>query len=311
MTQPACYPIGTPGQPWGAAERAAWLARQVCRRSYAGEVLSVVEALGARFDLVRYGDLDYPPERYPLLALRSRDWREDLPCALVTGGVHGYETSGVHGALRFLEQDAARFEGRINLLVAPCVSPWAYERIHRWNPLAIDPNRSFRPDSPAPESAALMRLVEPLRSHFLLHIDLHETTDTDESEFRPALAARDGKPFEPDTIPDGFYVVGDTQNPQLDFQRAIIAAVAKVTHIAPADADGNIIGSPVVSEGVILYPFRELGLCAGLTDARYTSTTEVYPDSPRATPDECNAAQAAAVCAALDFALSAAQGVRA
>lgn len=29
----------------------------------------------------------------------------------------------------------------------------------------------------------------------LLHIDLHETTDTDESEFRPALAARDGKAY--------------------------------------------------------------------------------------------------------------------
>jgi hypothetical protein len=34
--------------------------------------------------------------------------------------------------------------GRINLLVAPCVSPWAYERIQRWNAHAVDPNRSFR-----------------------------------------------------------------------------------------------------------------------------------------------------------------------
>jgi len=36
------------------------------------------------------------------------------------------------------------------------------------------------------------------------HIDLHETTDTDESQYRPAVAARDGKPFAPGTIPDGF-----------------------------------------------------------------------------------------------------------
>ena len=34
-------------------------------------------------------------------------------------------------------------------------------------------------------------------STFLVHMDLHETTDSDEEEFRPALAARDGKPFEP------------------------------------------------------------------------------------------------------------------
>jgi len=304
MSTQSPYPIGTPGQPWGAAERAAWLARQTRQRSYAADLLSVIERLRARFDVLQYGQLDYAPDSYPLLALRSRDWNDALPCVLVTGGVHGYESSGVHGALRFAEQHAARYADRVNLLIAPCVSPWAYERIHRWNAQAIDPNRSFRENSPAEESAALMRLVAPLRDRFLLHIDLHETTDSDESEFRPALAARDGKPFEPDAIPDGFYGVGDTENPQLAFQQAVIAAVAKVTHIAPADANGEIIGSPVVGPGVILYPFKQLGLCAGITGARYTTTTEVYPDSPRATPEQCNAAQVAAVCAAIDFVLA-------
>lgn len=298
------YPIGTPGQPWGAAERAAWLARQTRLRSYATEVLDAIERLRTQWDVVEYGQLDYAPDHYPLLAIRSRDWRDDLPCALVTGGVHGYETSGVHGALRFVERYAADYAGRINLLVAPCVSPWAYERIHRWNALAIDPNRAFRADSPAPESAALMRLVAPLREDVLVHIDLHETTDSDESEFRPALAARDGKPYEPGEIPDGFYLVGDSDNPQPAFQQAVIAAVAKVTHIAPADRDGRIIGSPVVAPGVINYPVKSLGLCAGVTQAPYTTTTEVYPDSPRATPEQCNAAQAAAVCAAITFALA-------
>jgi hypothetical protein len=55
---------------------------------------------------------------------------------------------------------------------------------------------------------------------------------------------------------------------------------------------------------VINYPLRELGLCAGVTNARYTTTTEVYPDSLRATPEQCNAAQVAAVRAAIDFALA-------
>jgi len=118
------------------------------------------------------------------------------------------------------------------------------------------------------------------------------------------LAARDGKPHEPGAIPDGFYLVDDSENPQPEFQQAIIEAVAKVTHIAPADANGEIIESPVVSPGVIRYPFKQLGLCAGITDARYTTTTEVYPDSPRATPEQCNAAQVAAVRAAIDFALA-------
>ena len=301
---PRPYPIGTPGQPWGPAEVAAWRARQVRRRSHADEVVSVIERLAGRFELIQYGELDYAPDRYPLLALRSRDWDDALPVALVTGGVHGYETSGVHGALQFLDLHADAYAGRVNLLVAPCVSPWGYERIHRWNPDALDPNRNFREGSPAGECAALLRLVAPLRGRFLLHVDLHETTDSDESEFRPALAARDGKPFVPGTIPDGFYLVDDSANLQLGFQQAIIEAVSQVTHIAPADADGEIIGSPVLAPGVIAYPVRELGLCTGITGARYTTTTEVYPDSPRATPEQCNAAQAAAVRAALDYALA-------
>ena len=304
MTTATFYPIGTPGQPWGPVEVATWRAQQVPQRSYAVDVVSVIERLRERFDVVQYGTLNYPPDHYPLFALKSREWKEGLPVALVTGGVHGYETSGVLGALQFVDQHAADYAGCVNLLVAPCVSPWGYERVQRWNAQAIDPNRSFRADSPAQESAALMRLVAPLLDSIRLHVDLHETTDTDESEFRPALAARDGKDFEPGEIPDGFYLVDDTGHPQPGFQQAVIAAVAKVTHIAPADAQGEIIGSPVVAPGVIRYPLKPLGLCAGVSNARYTTTTEVYPDSPRATPEQCNAAQVAAVRAALDYLLA-------
>jgi hypothetical protein len=296
------YPIGTPGVAWSAAERAQWQARQRKLRGYADDVVTRIDSLAARLDVEEYGQLAYPPDRYRLFALRSRKPRDDRPWVLVTGGVHGYETSGVHGALRFLEQRAAGYAEHVNLLVVPCVSPWAYERIHRWNADAVDPNRSFREDSPAVESAALLKLVAPLRGRFLLHVDLHETTDSDESEFRPALAARDGEPFEPGVIPDGFYLVDDSENPQPEFQRAIVEAVAKVTHIAPADDKNEIIGSPLVAPGVIEYPMRRLGLCAGITGARYTTTTEVYPDSPRVTPELCNEAQVVAVCTAIEFA---------
>jgi hypothetical protein len=304
MTIHEPYPVGTPGRPWGDAEVSAWLSRQTRRRSYEADVVGAIQALRSRFDVAEYGRLDYAPDSYPLFAIRSRDWRDDLPTVLVTGGVHGYETSGVHGALQFVDKHAASYAGRANLIVVPCVSPWAYERIHRWNADAIDPNRSFREDSPAQESAALMRLVAPHRERVLVHVDLHETTDSDESEFRPALAARDGVAYEPGEIPDGFYLVDDSAHPQPAFQQAVIAAVAKVTHIAPADQHGEIIGSPVVAPGVIEYPLAKLGLCAGITSAPYKTTTEVYPDSPRASAEQCNAAQVAAVCAAIDFALA-------
>lgn len=304
MTHPAFYPIGTPGQAWGPAEVAAWRAQLVRQRSYADDVLTMFERLRARFEVLPYGEVLYGSDVYPLFALQSLEWQAGLPGVLVTGGVHGYETSGVHGALDFLDQHAEVYAGRVNLLVAPCVSPWGYERIHRWNFDAIDPNRSFKEPSAAQESAALMRLVAPLLGQFDVHIDLHETTDTDASEFSPAKAARDGVPYTPVHIPDGFYLVDDTENPQPEFQQAIIAAVERVTHIAPSDAQGGLIGSPQSERGVIRYPLKSLGLCAGITGARYTTTTEVYPDSPRATPEQCNAAQAAAVCAAIDFVLA-------
>jgi hypothetical protein len=298
------YPIGVPGTPWTAQEKEAWVARQRVQRSYHEHVVSKLEALGAPFESTRYGALTLDPSRYPLFSVTLRCSQPSAPWALITGGVHGYETSGVQGALAFLASHAERYRERVNLLVVPCVSPWSYEVIHRWNARALDPNRSFAKAGQAEESLALMQHVEGLGVRFALHLDLHETTDSDETEFRPALAARDGKNFEPNGIPDGFYLVADSANPAAAFQAAVIEAVAHVTHIAPPDAEGNIIGSPVTQPGVIHYDFKALGLCAGMTDARFTSTTEVYPDSPKATPATCNAAQVAAICAALDYALA-------
>ena len=298
------YPIGTPGEPWSAADTAAWLKVRAIQRSYCDEVRLRLDRLDSCFVVERYGALSIDPDRYPLWAVRNARHVDGAPWALITGGVHGYETSGVQGALAFLDTLAPAYAERLNLLVVPCVSPWGYEVINRWNPQAIDPNRSFVRDSPAEESAALMALIDPVGEPFLLHIDLHETTDSDEQEFRPALAARDGKPFEPGLIPDGFYGVADSENPQPAFQAAIVAGVEAVTHIAPADAQGRIIGSDVTQPGVIHYDFKALGLCAGMTKAPFTTTTEVYPDSDKVTDAICNAAQVAAVRAALDHALA-------
>jgi hypothetical protein len=305
MTSRLSYPVGTPGQPWGAPEVATWRARLVQQRRYAQDVLTAIESLRQTFDVSEYGAVTYDGERFPLLAVRSRGWRDDLPTLVVTGGVHGYETSGVHGALQFVRDHGLEQTGRANLLVVPCVSPWAYERVQRWNFDALDPNRNFRAGSAVGESTALVALLAPLRGRVLMHIDLHETTDSDESEFRPALAARDGEPFEPGEIPDGFYLVDDSQRPQPGFQRAIIDAVAQVTHIAPPDANGEIIGCPLQQPGVISFAVSSRHLCAAITGARFTTTTEVYPDSARTTPEACVVAQVAAVRAAIDYALNA------
>ena len=296
--------IGTPGVKWGDAEKATWLSQQSVKRSYQEEVLSKLEPLKKLFDVEQYGSLSQDVDRYPLFAVKTKNWSAEKRTVLVTGGVHGYETSGVQGAIRFLETKAEQYSDRFNIVVVPCVSPWGYETINRWNPLAMDPNRAFVGDGTCEESVAVIRYVKSLPDvNIIAHFDLHETTDTDNTIFRPALAARDAVKQACSFIPDGFYTVGNSEKPQLDFLKAVIEGVAKVTHIAEADSEGKILGEQTRHLGVIAIPCRQLGLCMSLTGAEYVTTTEVYPDSPRATPEICTVAQVAVIVSGLDFIL--------
>jgi hypothetical protein len=300
--QDNAYPIGTSGKKWGNDERLEWLGAQSVKRLYSDEVLPQIEALKSAFDVGSYGSLPIDPNRYPLFVVKTRHWNPALPTVLITGGVHGYETSGVQGALRFLQAEARNFSEKLNFVAMPCVSPWGYETINRWNPKAVDPNRSFRADSPSEEAARVMKYLDGLGVEFIAHFDLHETTDTDNTEFRPALAARDAVKQDKWDIPDGFYCVADTARPAADFQAAIIKSVETVTHIAPPIED-KIIGEPLQQWGVIHYDARPLGLCMGVTNATFVTTTEVYPDSPQATDEICIRAQVAAVTGGLDYVL--------
>jgi len=294
----------TPTKKWGEEEKQNWLNQQQIKRLYSEEVLTKFELLESKFIMTKYGELDYFGKKYPLYAFQTKNWSADKKTVLVTGGVHGYETSGVHGAIRFLETKALEYADKFNIVVLPCISPWGYETINRWNPNAIDPNRSFYENSPALESKLTFEYVKSLNTKIYMHIDLHETTDTDNTIFRPALAARDGVENKDGEIPDGFYNVADAESIQIDFQKAVIDSVRKLTHIAPADKDGNIIGSKVITDGVIAYEKKSLGLCGGFSDAEYRTTTEVYPDSQKTNPEECIQAQVLAITGGLDYLLS-------
>lgn len=299
------YAIGTPGKPWRDEEKVVWLSQQTIKRSYQQQVVAKVEAIGQDLsELViveQYGALSFDPDTYTLWVIKTKNWQDDKPTVFITGGVHGYETSGVQGALRFVETMLAFYDDTYNFVVAPCISPWGYETINRWNPNAIDPNRSFKLGTAVEEASCIMSYIIGLTVPILTHLDLHETTDTDNSEFRPALEARDAVEQALWEIPDGFYGVGDSENPVPEFQKAIIDAVEKVTHIAPSDENNYLIGAKTEQRGVINYPIKGLGLCAGFTDAPFVTTTEVYPDSPRVDDENCIMAQVAAVKGALDY----------
>jgi len=287
--------------PWGPKEKSDWTKKQVVQRSYQNDVVTQIDRLRDRFEVSSYGALSIDPSKYPVFMLKTKGFDPSRKTVLITGGVHGYETSGVHGALAFMETKAAGYASDFNFVCAPCLSPWAYETVNRWNNLAIDPNRSFYADSPAEECRLFLDAMASIHAQIFAHFDLHETTDTDNTVFRVALAERDAKPQDHSDIPDGFYVVGDSGNPQLSFQQAVIEAVRQVTHIAPPDDNGMIIGAPVQAEGVIYYDMKKLFLCGGFSDAEFRTTTEVYPDSPKVNAKMCNDAQVAAICGGLDF----------
>ena len=300
------YCIGTFGKKWSSADKKMWSEKQEVKRSYHDEVLTGLLALKTQLNVEQYGTLHYPQGTYTLYGVKTYDWDNNKKTVLITGGVHGYETSGVHGALTFIKTQIANYSQFFNIVVAPCISPWGYETINRWNPEAVDPNRSFYDNSPAEESAALMRYIAalPKNTDIIAHIDLHETTDTDNSEFRPALAAREGIKQDNWNIPDGFYLVGNSVKPADDFQCAMITAVEKVTHIAPADGDNKLIGVPLAQRGVINYAANKLGLCMGVTNAPFVTTTEVYPDSPLVDNKNCINAQVACITAGLEYLMS-------
>jgi hypothetical protein len=288
---------------WTQIDKDQWLKQQEIKRSYLNDVVTKIKRLSNTFEVISYGALSSDVEKYPLYLIKSKSFDLSKKTILVTGGVHGYETSGVHGAIAFAEREASKYTANYNLIIAPCISPWAYETVNRWNQKAIDPNRSFYANSPAEECQLFLSAMAKQKVNPYAHFDLHETTDTDNTVFRPALEARDGITQEFSEIPDGFYVVGDSENPQPEFQQAIIQAVKKVTHIAPTDDKGNIIGAKLEQEGVINYPLKKLFLCAGFSNAIFTTTTEVYPDSPKVDDANCVDAQVAAVVGGLNYLL--------
>ena len=135
--------------PWGQKEKENWFKEQVIKRSYQEEVVAKINKLSDVFDISEYGSLSLNPKKYPLFLIKTKNFDPSKKTVLITGGVHGYETSGVHGALLFMEKHVANYIKDFNFICAPCISPWGYETINRWNNLAIDPNLSFYQDSPA------------------------------------------------------------------------------------------------------------------------------------------------------------------
>ena len=278
------------GQPkgWNQGQIAAWFKEQSATsvRSYDQDVVQRVTKLPANTNFVEdYGSVDIGGAAHPLLCVSKKIENEKAPWILITGGVHGYEPSGVEASLRFLEQGIPEVSDKFNFVVFPCISPWAYEYDHRWNADAEDPNRCFSRSVPfVPECRLFMDKLEGMGISFVAAIDLHETPDRD-IDLRQQRASRFGSPLAADykDIPQGFYLMqtdsGDTSDnaKQLAYGRAIINEVRTISPIAP---ESKILGH-VNRAGILLAPPSE-GLMRSYLSrhADLIAVTEVYPDHP-------------------------------
>lgn len=278
-------------KPWGPEEKAAWFKRETIQRSYHDDVITRIEALPAdKFDVEQYGALSHDPDRYPLFCVKSKNWNPDAPAVVVTGGVHGYEDSGITGCLRFIEEEAAKYEGQVNFIFFPCVSPLAYEINHRWNAKAEDPNRHFFDSGTAEEAKLLMAKVKSLKIHFNAAVDLHETNYRDVG-LTLERRQRDGQAPQPgdDFIPEGFYLVLPSKA-DLPVAREVIDEVRKVT---PICKDKEILGYPADDGIIILDDLKTLCQDFMRQFADVGMTTEIYPD--KCSRDECERAQVATI----------------
>jgi hypothetical protein len=278
-------------KPWGPEEKEAWLGRQTIQRSYQDDVVTRINALPTdQFVIEQYGALSRDPERYPLFCVKSKDWTEGAPVVVVTGGVHGYEDSGVTGCLRFMEEEAPTYAGKVNFVFFPCVSPFAYEINHRWNAKAEDPNRHFHDKGTAEEAKFLMAKVKSLKLHFNAAVDLHETNNRDIG-LTAERRARDGQKFEEgdDYIPEGYYLVLPSKA-DLPLAHKVIEEVRKVT---PICADASILGYPADNGIIVLDDLKTLCQDFMRQHADVGMTTEIYPE--KCTRDECERAQMATI----------------
>jgi hypothetical protein len=298
--------IGTPGVPWGDAEIATWSSRQARKRRLPGRrgsMRSIAFATASTWSST--AGSTYGVDAYPLYAIRSpslerrvADRAGDRRRAWLRNQRRAWRAAvrrAARGRLRRPHQprwsSPASAHGATSACTAGTCTPWIQPVVPR-RQSSRGIGRVDAPGRADPRSRAAA--YRPARN-----------TDSDETEFRPALAARDGKEFEPEGIPDGFYVVDDSniRNP------ASSTRSSKRRQGHPHRAGRRETArssarpwSPPESSNIRSSSF---GLCAGITQGRVTGRP---PRSIRTAPvqrrSNATRRRRSRVWAAIDYALA-------
>ncbi|HEY9702453.1 MAG TPA: succinylglutamate desuccinylase/aspartoacylase family protein [Allocoleopsis sp.] len=140
---------------------------------------------------------------------------------LISGGVHGYEVSGVHSIIEFFKKYSKEYTDKFQITAFPCVNPWGFDKmIHEnWQyqndtKMGLNLNREFKEESEGVE----INIIKPHLKNYEIHLDLHETwstyTDDRDKEIN-------------DLSPDEFFLWETCLDKNKRFGNKIIDAVKK------------------------------------------------------------------------------------
>lgn len=285
---------------WTADRCAAWYGEQKQVRDYKQSVVerALAVTLPPSLKLSVYGTA-YGDD---LICVTPRHIDSSKPSLSVTGGVHGYEPSGVESCLHLIETGAQNLRDRANVFLFPCVTPAAYRIHHRWTHGAEDTNRGFFDGTTVIESALLMQRIKSLGVKFACAIDGHETPVEDRL-FRRLRTDRYGTALtgDPDLLPNGFHLmVPDTALLRQSVQNCACAMISAVEKMTPIATDEIIAGN--VNDGGIVPSTASNTLTRWMNErAAFAATTEVVTEG--ITPYQATRIQLTAIHAAADYVL--------
>jgi succinylglutamate desuccinylase len=189
--------------------------RATVKRSFSREVVQPLKKHASGHRLIKAGRITTDAGTYPIYAVLSRNYSDDLPRIILSAGIHGEEPAGVYTLLEFIKRDIARYLRHFSFLIMPCLNPYGFTRGVRYGSHAADLNRSFDNGAGLPEIAAVKDLLNQFSGPYHLAIDLHET-DT----YMPR-----GEAFSVEDIPAGFYMYETTPSGQPVLGPAILKAL--------------------------------------------------------------------------------------
>jgi murein peptide amidase A len=240
-------------------------------RSFFRDVYRPVTSL-KNVSVTTLAQVQYFEHEYPLVCIETisdKSNSPDLPCVLISAGVHGDEPAGVIAAVDFLRDFAPALSDQLRLIVLPCVNPSGYEANTLETMSGINLNRSFGINSSEPEIHAIESWLAESRLTFRITLDLHEAPPYYRGE---GFARKDN--------PTGTYLYETVSDDSTRIGHAMIAAL-------PSRAD--VCRWPTIyhdknDAGVVAYPdacrnaiYAEKTSFDAYLNARYTNhsiTTE-------------------------------------